>query len=137
LTGNLVNLIISNFNQKETSHRIHFQIELPDLYITYKIATSLGLVVNELLANCFEHAFPEGREGKIMLHLQHNNEMVYLQVMDDGIGFKEENIRHSTGTLGLSLMRSLVQRDLHGSIIFEHDKYMKVSISFPKQQINY
>jgi ribose transport system ATP-binding protein len=131
---NLMNIVITNFNEKDYAGRIQITIDLTDLYITYKTATSLGLVVNELLANCFEHAFPGDRTGKIVIRLQHDDEKVYLEVIDDGIGLSRENIQKCSGTLGLSLVKSLVNRDLHGTISFENDQYTRVMISFPKQQ---
>ena len=49
-------------------------------------ATAVGLIVNELVMNCFKYAFPGERPGKISVSLRHNETSVLLSVSDDGIG---------------------------------------------------
>ncbi|HBE80509.1 MAG TPA: histidine kinase, partial [Firmicutes bacterium] len=94
-----------------------------------------GLVVNELLANCFEHAFPEGT-GKVILHLHHDENQVLLQVIDNGVGFEKKQLQ-SMGTLGLSLVKTLVNRDLRGTLEIMSQMGTRISIVFPKKQVNY
>jgi ribose transport system ATP-binding protein len=134
--NNLVKLIIANFNEKDFSGRVETLLEIDDLYVSYRTATSMGLIINELLANCFEHAFPEGKKGKIILRLHHDEDNVTLQVIDNGMGFKEVQ-PNSAGTLGLSLVKTLVSRDLRGSFEIASRMGTRVCIIFPKKQINY
>lgn len=133
---NLIKLILVNYSQKDSQGKVETVIEIDDLYFTYQTATTLGLIVNELLANCFEHAFPDERDGRIILRLQHDDNTVYLQVIDNGVGFKDPS--SSNGNLGLSLVKSLVSKDLRGALeIISEGAGTKVSIVFPKKQINY
>lgn len=50
------------------------------------VAVPLGLVVNELVSNAAEHAFPEGREGSIDVSLRQDGADWRLEVADDGAG---------------------------------------------------
>jgi two-component sensor histidine kinase/ABC-type multidrug transport system ATPase subunit len=132
---NLIKLIVANFHEKDSLSRIEIAIDAEDLFVSYRSATSLGLVVNELLANCFEHAFPEGT-GKVILHLHHDENQVLLQVIDNGVGFEKKQLQ-SMGTLGLSLVKTLVNRDLRGTLEIMSQMGTRISIVFPKKQVNY
>jgi ribose transport system ATP-binding protein len=132
---NLIKLIVANFHEKDGLSRIEMVIDAEDLFVSYRSATSLGLVINELLSNCFEHAFPQGT-GKVLLHLHHDENQVFLQVVDNGVGFQKEHLE-SIGTLGLSLVKTLVSRDLRGTLDIKSQMGTRISIVFPKKQVNY
>ena len=52
-----------------------------------------------------------------------------LTVTDDGVGFEPENVR--TGSLGLNIVRTMVQDKLHGSLKIRSDeKGTEVSFDF-------
>jgi two-component sensor histidine kinase/ABC-type multidrug transport system ATPase subunit len=134
---NLVNIIVSNHNEKDNLNGIQVEIDVSDFYVSYKTATSLGLIVNELLSNCFEHAFPNRKNGRIIVSLSHDENDVKLQVADNGIGLNPDTMQDFSKSLGLSLIKTLISRDLRGSLRFETNQGTRVSIIFPKQQINY
>jgi ribose transport system ATP-binding protein len=131
---NLIKLIVTNFHEKDSLNSIEIVIDAEDLYVSYRSATSLGLIVNELLANCFEHAFPNGI-GKVILQLHHDENQVFLQVIDNGVGFEKEQF--PAGTLGLSLVKTLVNRDLRGTLNIMSQMGTRITIVFPKKQVNY
>jgi PAS domain S-box-containing protein len=49
-------------------------------------AIPIGQAVNELLTNALKHAFPNGREGEIVIRLTQGQDDTLLEVADDGIG---------------------------------------------------
>jgi two-component sensor histidine kinase len=51
-----------------------------------RILVSLGLIVTELVINALKHAFPEGRQGKIIVDYNFHGPNWVLCVRDDGIG---------------------------------------------------
>ena len=51
-------------------------------------ATSLGLIVNELVTNAIKHAFPNGRSGRIGVAFEVSKDELSLCVEDDGVGFR-------------------------------------------------
>jgi len=83
------------------------------------IAIPCGLIVNELVSNCFKHAFPAGQQGEIHISLQRRNGENVLKVADNGIGFPEGLDFRNADSLGLQLVASLVDQ-LEGRI--EMDK---------------
>jgi len=60
---------------------------LEDLAVDKDAATPLGLILNEVVANAFKHAFSDGREGRISVQLAHRGEEAQLTVEDNGVGF--------------------------------------------------
>jgi two-component system, sensor histidine kinase PdtaS len=50
-------------------------------------AVLLGLILNELVTNAVKHAFPDGRAGRIQVHLKALDAQLRLSVEDDGVGF--------------------------------------------------
>lgn len=62
--------------------------QLEDLPVDKDAATPLGLILNEVVANAFKHAFPDGREGVITVSLARSGESDgLLTVEDNGVGF--------------------------------------------------
>ena len=52
------------------------------------VMSALGLVVTELLANCFEHAFPDNKGSiHISLAMTPLGERLIVAIRDDGVGF--------------------------------------------------
>jgi two-component sensor histidine kinase len=66
-------------------------------------ATAVGLIVNELVMNCFKYAFPDDRSGEISIAFERNNTSAVLTVTDDGIGCAA-TAREGMGTGLVSLL---------------------------------
>ena len=83
------------------------------------IATPLSVVLNELLQNVVDHAYPAGEEahrGHVLLELDNDGTDLVVRVTDDGAGLPEGfSLDASTG-LGLSIVRTLVTTELYGTI---------------------
>ena len=84
-------------------------------------ATSLAVVLNELLQNAVDHAFPDGVDlaeeaGRVDVLLEREDHQLTVRVTDNGVGIPEGfDVDASTG-LGLSIVRTLVETELEGQI---------------------
>ncbi len=68
--------------------RVKVVEQIEDLPVDKDAATPLGLIVNEVVANAFKHAFPDGREGMITVSLTRQDASSgRLVVSDNGVGF--------------------------------------------------
>ncbi|MEY2460425.1 MAG: two-component system, sensor histidine kinase PdtaS [Acidimicrobiaceae bacterium] len=84
-----------------------------------QVATPLAVVLNELLQNAFDHAYPEGKEidaGEVVLRLQRESDALVVQVVDDGAGLPDGFDLETSMGLGLSIVRTLVTSELGGTI---------------------
>lgn len=120
---------IPNIDKKLTVDPIIMDIE---------VVTSLGLIINELVTNSLKYAFSDAQSHcYIEISLKKCNGNVVLEVIDNGIGFSDEN--NEKDTLGLSLVKDLSEK-ISGKISFEslqntHPKGTKVVIVLNENDI--
>jgi two-component sensor histidine kinase len=104
------------------------------------IATPLAVVVNELLQNAAEHAFPvdEGADPSvphqaIVVHvnLERQGETLKLTVSDNGVGLPPGFSVEQSASLGLSIVRSLVGTQMGGTIDMRSDDGTVVELRIP------
>ncbi len=102
--------------------------QLEDLAVDKDVATPLGLILNEVVANAFKHAFPEGRDGVITVRLEKQMGKGALVVEDNGIGF--DPAAPAKG-IGRRLIAALTQQ-LGGESEFASDgSGSRFTLSFP------
>jgi len=67
--------------------RISIQLAMNKLEVDIDTAVPLGLIVNELLTNAIKYAFPNGREGNVIIKLEKTTQgVLQLEVSDNGVG---------------------------------------------------
>lgn len=82
-------------------------------------ASSVSLVVNELITNALEHAF-EGRDsGSVSVTFNAGQLFHSVTVSDDGSGFDPARLRK--GSLGLNIVEATVRDRLHGQLSIHSD----------------
>lgn len=84
-------------------------------------ATTLAMVLTELLQNAVEHGYPQDASaldgaGEVMLVAERRGEWLDLTVEDDGRGLPEGFDLDSSSSLGLSIVRTLVESELGGRL---------------------
>ncbi len=96
--------------------RIRLVFELEPLRIEIDRAVPCGLILNELLSNALNHAFPNGRGGEIRVSLKQRERSIRLGVEDNGVGLLEPYSRSGeAASLGLNIVEVLT-RQLGGSL---------------------
>jgi len=102
---------------------IAVRVEAEPVQVGLDVAVPLGLLLNELVSNSLEHAFPEDRGGHILVRVARNQDdtgddtrdgeqgtTMCLTVRDDGVGLPADFDRTSTHTLGLKLVFALSEQ---------------------------
>jgi two-component system, sensor histidine kinase PdtaS len=102
-------------------HPIRFDVEGDGGVLPASVATPLAVVLNELLQNAVDHAYPDeldltGAPGKVRVAIQRDGRTLRLHVADDGVGLPLGFELDATTGLGLSIVRTLVTSDLSGEI---------------------
>lgn len=111
LADHLVRLCAAVRDAKDLQGRgIELLAEVEPVRCDPEAVTALGLAVNELISNALEHAFLDGRQGRITVRLLAGpgEAAATLLVADDGPGFADPAPEGSG--LGLGLARWLVRR---------------------------
>ena len=119
MLGAVINNIKSNtlryFGNPRCS--VNISLEGDDFTVDSDIATSVALVVNELLQNSFKYAFQDRKEGSVRILVSQGDLYSRIQVIDNGVGF---DVRKTDGNrLGLSIVQTLVEDKLKGDLDIE------------------
>jgi PAS domain S-box-containing protein len=110
------------------SGRVKLAIEVEPAKLGMDTAVPFGLILNELLSNCLKHAFPDNREGEILIALQQQADgRTVLLVRDDGVGLDVD--LSTTRTLGWRLVRTLAAQ-LEAVVEVRMDRGTEVELKF-------
>ncbi|MBB4076185.1 two-component sensor histidine kinase/CHASE3 domain sensor protein [Bartonella fuyuanensis] len=82
----------------ELRENITIHTSFKDCRLSSRDATTLGIILGELLTNSLKHAFPDQRTGHIYISFgpMPNGQLVLI-VEDDGIGMKSQTLEQKTG----------------------------------------
>jgi signal transduction protein with GAF and PtsI domain len=108
----IVRLVAQNMLRPDL--RLTLNVEGEALVLPSRAATSLALVINELLQNALEHAFVGRATGAVTVLFGRSTHELIVQVADDGVGLPAKR----SASLGLEIVAALVRDDLHGQIEF-------------------
>ena len=110
---------------------IKLDIAVDDIQLDVDTAVPLGLVLNELVSNCLKYAFPANKKGTLKIIFKKENDNFMLTVKDDGVGIPADIDVKKTDTLGLTLIRSLVEQ-IEGNLTINNAHGTEVNIMFKK-----
>ena len=124
---NLVDQIAQSYGSRED---VHVVVDVRDVTLSIDRATTAGLIINELVTNSFEYAFPpkfdcmavRGVPCMIRVSLAREEGKDVLRVSDNGCGFREGFDPLSSKSLGLKLVNFLSRHQLMADISIQRDK---------------
>ena len=112
-------------------HEISCEINSNEVFLPVDQAIPCALVVNEILSNAYKHAFKGKKQGTIEIFALQKDGKIRITVRDDGVGLPSNFDISRTTSLGLKLIRTLVQHQLKGSISFKSQNGTEISMEFP------
>ena len=103
----------------DAADRVKVAVRAGKAPVHLDVAVPLGLILNELLSNCFKHAFPHGSRGTVLVELSEGADRFGLfSVEDDGVGLPDNFDARRAGSLGLELVTTLADQ-VRGRLTFE------------------
>jgi PAS domain S-box-containing protein len=114
--------------------RIRWVVDIDKVKLNLESAIPCGLIINELVSNSLKHAFKEGSDGNIMIKMRKNGETITLIISDNGVGFPKDFNIEKTSTLGLKLVKTLVNQ-LEGEMVINTENGTTYEITL--KEINY
>jgi PAS domain S-box-containing protein len=119
---------------KPANANITFMIDVQaDLTIHLDRAIPLGLILNEVITNSLKHAFPGGtaEAGIVSISTRaFKPNSIEMVLGDNGTGMPDYDEKSTGNTLGMKLIRLLVEHQLGGKLEVFKDRGMKYIISF-------
>jgi|GEM_PF-4400468 len=115
------------------SSLLKLTIILDDVFIDIRRAVPIGLIVTELITNSIKHSYKQKSNYEIRIELKKSENIVELSVSDNGPGFRNTPESDASSSMGLQLVKLLVQQ-IRGNIEFFVKDGALVCIDFP---VNY
>ena len=129
VTKNILQLIQQNMLDS------HFKLETEfigeTIILPSKQASNLALIINELILNSIEHGFLGRNYGKIGLKISQSDEAYIIELYDNGNGLPENFFDLPTKSLGLQIVRTLIEGDMNGSFDLYNDNGVHAKIAIP------
>ncbi len=111
--------------------KVALNINAENVLLGIDSAIPCGLIINELVSNSLKHAFPEDGSGEINIFIHSTDEdMIELLIDDNGVGIPKDLDFRKTESLGLRIVKVLVEKQLHGGITLNRDKGTEFKIKF-------
>jgi len=127
----LTNLATTVLHSYSINKNVKLRIDAAKTMVNVKQASSIGLIINELVSNSLKYAFPDERKGEIYLKLKSREENeIEMVVSDNGVGMPEDLDLENTDSLGLKLVKMLAEDQLDGSIDIKSDNCTRFTLKF-------
>lgn len=96
-----------SFTMRNPKNEVKINLEIDETHIDVNTGIPMGLMVNEILSNCYKHAFTENIHGEICIRFVcHQNEF-QLDIKDNGKGSDRDILNEEGSSLGMTLVKSL------------------------------
>jgi two-component sensor histidine kinase len=113
------------------------EIDSPELYLPLDKAIPCALALNEILANAYKHAFKGRKSGTVKYRAEEEDGRMRFTVADDGVGLPKGFDLAKANTLGLKLVRTLVEQQLKGTLRIRRGKGTEVIVELPMTKEEY
>ncbi|MBO6523564.1 MAG: PAS domain S-box protein [Balneolaceae bacterium] len=113
------------------SKEIVFKTDIDPISLDINHAIPCSLLLNEIIVNCYKHAFNDTEKGEIKVTMKEKEGIINLTIEDNGIGVEEERIENSS-SLGSTLIKTLTSQ-LSGTLSVgkrENSMGTKTEVSF-------
>jgi len=125
----VVNNLVSSYGI--SSQQIAIEFNLEPIALDVDTAIPCGLIVNELVSNCFKYAFVENESGSVKVEcIDNGDRTIRLCVQDNGRGLPKNFNLEEIESLGLQLVQNLVEQ-LEGDLAFKGEQGTDIQIIFP------
>ncbi|WP_378956104.1 histidine kinase N-terminal domain-containing protein [Pelosinus sp. sgz500959] len=131
VTKNILELVIQNMLEPDFDLQTRFNGQT--VIFPSEQASSLALVINELIQNSIEHGFIGRREGLIGVEIATLPNSYKIEIYDNGIGMPSNFNPQTSNSLGLQIVRTLIESDVGGSFEMYNDNGTRACIIIPRK----
>lgn len=130
---NYINELVTYIKQANITANKNITIhqEIEDVRFNIDTAIPLSLIINEIITNCYKHAFENKNEGIISISIKKQITDFYeLIIEDNGNGLPENfNINQNSKSVGFDLIQGLCQQ-IDGKFEITSKNGTKINIQF-------
>jgi PAS domain S-box-containing protein len=128
-----VRTLISDLQRafRAIASNVTIRSEVQVIQVDVDQAMALGLILNELIANCLKHAFAAGRSGTIIVSgSRRPGEALVLSVSDDGTGLPDKLDPTQSPSMGLQIVTALATQ-IGGTLTWQRSPGTVVTLHVP------
>ena len=123
--------LVRYLNDSYRSHQeIHFKLDLEQVKVSVTQSIPLALIINEIITNAIVHAFHKKASGSISISVHQTDDLVTLDIADNGVGIDPGKCILPSDTLGMVLINGLSE-DIYAEINIKNDHGTRVTLVFP------
>jgi len=127
--NDLIDNIMSEYGV--TQEKIMIINQMEDIDVLIDTGVPCGLVINELVSNVVKHAFPGEQKGEMLVKLSVDNAGgIELIISDNGVGTGADFELKDKESMGLQIIRNIIEYQLKGTIEIDNSSGMKWVIKF-------
>jgi PAS domain S-box-containing protein len=112
-----VRRLVERYGAMVAGRAIRFSVDIQPVVLSLAHATSVGLLLNELIANAVKHAFVPDQTLEISISLSADEHRYTCVVSDNGPGLPADVDSKTTDSFGLVLVHAMV-RQIDGTVEF-------------------
>ncbi|QDF28736.1 sensor histidine kinase [Halarcobacter anaerophilus] len=129
LVDDIKELYISNNTQ------IEVDLSIDKMEFSINRCIQVGMLLHELCVNAFKYAFKSNRKNLLYLRMKIEDENIHVIIKDNGEELKDLDKLRKSDSIGMQLIESIVDFQLHGTIEFKNNSGLECSIIFPKKEV--
>ena len=123
-------LVETIVNSYQIDQDISVYYDLQQIKLNISRAIPCALILNELVSNCYKHAFKKLNEGTINIGISKTDDEITMSVSDNGRGIPDDFSMEDQDTLGVRLIETL-SAQLGGQLTFESNGGTTFVLTFP------
>lgn len=132
LCENITKLATDVINTMESKKEINLINHCDTVYLNMNQTLPCTLITNEVVTNSIKHAFEGREEGTIAIDLTISDDLVRLEISDDGIGLPDD-FNSGSGSLGINLIETLTNQLDAVYTLSSSEKGTTFSMQFQKE----
>ncbi|MCG8371998.1 MAG: ATP-binding protein [Balneolales bacterium] len=132
--NDLVRGVHATYNQFDKNIEVIQYID--ELHMNVNLGVPIALITNELVSNCYKHAFANQEEGTITIMFSKNEQDYVLEVKDNGYGSDKDLLEIRTKSLGMTLIKSLAAQ-VRGDLRYNGNEGSHFVLTVPKEGANF
>jgi len=129
---NILDLVIQNMLEPDFNIQTVFNGQ--KMILPSDAAISLALAINELIQNSIEHGFVGRRDGVIGVDMTTLKDTCQIEIWDDGVGLPPDFSQAGSNSLGLQIIRTLIENDLGGEFRLYSEGGTRARITIPRSK---
>lgn len=126
--------LISNLQEFYDTDSIHVEIEsnIDEISLELNYALPMALIANEVVTNCYKHAFERQIDGKIWFSIHFEEGKIKMSVKDNGLGFDYDAPK--ADSLGIEIIKGLAEQ-IDAEYSFESSDGTVFTLSFVPSEV--